>query len=78
MRYATEKERERCANDARSQTRRKKTAPKCPTCGRRMYMDNFNGMFICYMPSHGGYQTTDQVENLLYDEMIAEIEGAAS
>jgi ribosomal protein L37AE/L43A len=53
------------------------TAPKCSECSRRMYKDTFNGMWVCYSQGHGGYQTQEQVAQLLYVEFL-EGEGFAS
>lgn len=39
-------------------------------CGRGMHKDSFNGMWHCWEEEHGGYQTQDQVTNILYMALL--------
>ena len=74
MRFATQAERDQCWSEA---SRMVRVAPRCH-CGLWMNLDNFNGMFYCLEQGHGGYQTQERVVRMHYDEMIRDIEGAAS
>ena len=60
--------RDRLHGEARRLAHRGSYSPRCD-CGKRMYKDSFNGMWVCYEQGHGGYQTTDQVAHLIYAEL---------
>jgi hypothetical protein len=61
--------RDRCGEEAARLAHRGSYAPRC-NCGKRMYKDNFNGMWVCHESGHGGYQTQDQVARLIYNELM--------
>jgi len=62
--------RDRLYDEAQRLANGNQYAPVCGSCDRRLYKDNFNGMWVCYDSDHGGYQTTDQISCLIYTQMI--------
>jgi len=68
-RFADQATRDRLWKEAARLAHRKQAAPTCH-CGRRMRMDDFNGMWHCFEEGHGGYQTRSQVEGLFFNELL--------
>jgi hypothetical protein len=66
---ASRADRERIRSEAGRLARTRRTAPTCD-CGLVMLNDSFNGMWYCREQGHGGYQTQEQVTELIYAEMM--------